>query len=445
MFSIETLSLNSVAWKSEDKLVSRPGVFRPICARLREDTLPFRIRGYMNSHDHSKPFTPIGHTNFRNGNKLFGIKLQDRFSHVYSIGKTGSGKTTLLLSMAIDDIRKGYGVVLIEPHGDASQALLEQIPEHRKADVIYFNPGDPANRLGFNPLSGIPAEERHVTASEIVLSFRKIWGDSWGPRLEYILRFAILTLLEYPTATLLDIQPLLLDQAFRNMVLLYTDNAAILSFWHNEFDKYPASLKAESIMPILNKAGVFGANAILKDVVGQQCGISIEDVMNGGRILVCNLSKGVIGEDASQILGSLLTTAIQTTAMRRARTAEAERTPFMVYVDECHSFITTSFAGMLSEVRKYSVGLFLTHQYLEQLPDEVRSGILGNVGTIICFRLGTADAKVMAEEFYPVFKVDDFINLPRFHVYLKLLIDGVASRAFSATTADRTGSLTAEK
>ena len=386
----------------------------------------------MNSYDHSKPFTPIGYTNFRNSDKLFGIKLQDRFSHIYAIGKTGVGKTTLLLNMAIDDIHKGYGLALIEPHGDACLKLLQNIPEHRKDDVIYFNATDPAHRTGFNPLHNIPTSERHLVASELVLAFKKIWGDSWGPRLEYILRYTILTLLEYPTATLLDVQPLLLDHAFRNLVLQYTDNMAILSFWHNEFEKYPATLKAESIMPILNKAGVFSANAILKEIVGQQESISIEEIMNSGKILICNLSKGIIGEDVSQILGSLLTTSIQMAAMRRARLSETERRPFMVYIDECHSFITTSFATMLSEVRKYKIGLFLTHQYLDQLPEEVCNAILGNIGSIICFRLGTADAKVMSEELFPVIKQEDLMNLPRFNMYLKLLIDGIASKAFSA-------------
>jgi hypothetical protein len=387
-----------------------------------------------NSYDHSKPFTPIGCTNFRNANKLFGIKLQDRFSHLYVIGKTGTGKSSLLLNMAIDDIYKGYGLCLIEPHGQACAALLERIPEHRKSDVVYFNPTDSGDRMGFNPLHGVPIEERHLVASEIVLAFKKIWGDSWGPRLEYILRYCLLTLLEYPSATLLDIQPLLLDQAFRNMVLLYTDNTAIQSFWHNEFEKYTSSLRMEAIMPILNKAGVFNANPIMKDIAGRQSGLSIEEIMNSGKILICNLSKGMIGEDVSQILGSLLTTGIQTAAMRRAKLTEQQRKPFMVYIDECHSFITTSFASMLSEVRKYKVSLFLTHQFLEQLPKDVSSAILGNAATIICFRIGTQDAKVMSEEFYPVFSTDDFISLPQYHIYLKLLIDGSASRPFSATT-----------
>lgn len=387
------------------------------------------------SNDHSKPCTPIGCTDFRNERKPFGIRLHDRFSHVYALGKTGSGKTTLLLKMAVDDVRKGYGVALIEPHGDACHALLAQVPEHRKRDIVYFDPTNAEHRMGFNPLRGVPAEERHLVASEIVLAFKKIWADSWGPRLEYILRYSILTLLEYPVATLLDIQPLLLDHQFRNMVLHYADNAAIRSFWLNEFEKYPPSLRAEAIMPILNKAGAFSANAVLRDVVGQQEGISIERIMNDGKILVCNLSKGVIGEDATRMLGSLICTGIQTVAMRRARMAEDDRRPFMVFVDECHSFITGSLAEMLSEIRKYRVGLFLSHQYMDQLAEDVLGAVLGNAGTVICFRLGARDAKVMAEEFYPVFKMDDFTNLSRFCFYIRLLIDGIGSRPFSAEIA----------
>jgi hypothetical protein len=386
------------------------------------------------TYDHSKPFTPIGTTNFRNTNQLFGIKLQDRYSHLYTLGKTGSGKSTLLLNMALDDVHKGYSVILVDPHGDACMELLKHIPVHRTQDIVYFDATNVAHPMGFNPLHDVPKADRHLVASEIVQVFKKIWIDSWGPRLEYILRHSILLLLDYPAATLLDIQPLLLDQAFRNLVLQFTDDNAIRSFWCNEYDKYPSTLKADAIMPVLNKAGVFQANATLKSIVGQQEGISIADIMDTNKILICNLSKGIIGEDISQILGSLITTGIQNAAMRRAKISELQRNPCTVFIDECHSFLTASFATMLSEVRKYKVSLFLTNQYLDQLPAEVRSAILGNIGTIICFRLGTSDAKVMTEEFYPVFKVDDFISLPKYQVYLKLLIDGTASRAFSATT-----------
>lgn len=386
--------------------------------------------------DHTKPFTPIGYTNWRNANQLFGIKLQDRFSHIYVLGKTGVGKTTLLLNMAVDDAYKGYGVCLIEPHGDACLRLLEQIPEHRKGDVIYFDATNPSHRTGFNPLHGVPREQRHIVASEMVMSFKKIWGDSWGPRLEYVLKYCILTLMEYPTATLLDITPLLLDPQYRNLILHYTEDATILSFWHNEYDTYPPNLRTDVIMPILNKAGVFRSNIILRDIVGQQDSINLDEIMNDSKILICNLSKGLIGEDISQILGSLLTTAIQAAAMRRALLPQEARKPFMVFVDECHSFITSSFASMLSEVRKFNIGLFLAHQYLEQLPLDVRSGVMGNTGTIIVFRLGSQDAKVMEQEFYPIFKQEDFINLPRFFIYLKLLIGGVTSKPFSGSLID---------
>jgi len=384
-------------------------------------------------NDHSKHFTPIGYTNWRNTNKLFGILPGDRLQHVYAIGKTGVGKSTLLANMALDDIHKGHGVAVLDPHGDVAERLMDAIPEHRKGDVIYFDATDPAHRTGLNPLQSVPPEQRHLLASEVVQMFKRIWGDTWGARLEYILRFAILTLLEYPVATLLDIQPLLLDSAFRNLVLHYTNNSYIHSFWRNEYDNYPTSLKAEAIMPILNKSGVFAASETLREIVGQQYGLSLDEIMSKGKILICNLSKGIIGEDISQILGSLLTTGLQTASMRRAAIAEHQRAPFYIFIDEAHTFISSSFATMLSEVRKYRVGLFLTHQYLEQLPEEMRKGILGNVGTIICFRLGTADAEVMKKEFYPVFRQDDFINLPRHCMYLKLSIDGAGSKPFSAT------------
>ncbi|MBS1520684.1 MAG: ATP-binding protein [Bacteroidetes bacterium] len=385
-----------------------------------------------NDYDHSKPFTPIGYTNWRNQHKFFGIKLQDRFSHIYAVGKTGTGKTTLLLNMAVDDAYKGYGVCLIEPHGDACLKLLQNIPEHRKKDVIYFDATNLIHPTGFNPLNSVPIEQRHLVASEIVLAFKKIWADNWGPRLEYILNYCILTLLEYPTSTLLDIKPLLLDKIFRNMVLQFIDNDSILSFWHNEFEGYTNTFRNEAIMPILNKVGVFNANAILKGIIGQQKGISIEEALNSEKILICNLSKGVIGEEVSRILGSLIVTTIQTTCMRRANQSEQQRKPYMVFIDECHSFITNSFATMLSEIRKFKVGLFLSHQYLEQMPSDVSSAIIGNIGTIVSFRLGVTDAKIMAEQFYPIISSDDFINLPQFNIYLKLLIDGTSSKAFSA-------------
>lgn len=381
-----------------------------------------------------KPFTPIARTNWRNKNQLFGIKPLDRLQHIYCLGKTGTGKSTLLINMAFDDIYKGHGVCVIDPHADTVEKLMKLIPEHRKQDVIYFDATNQSALPKYNPLHNIPEHQRQLVASELVLIFKKIFHENWGNKLEYILRFCILTLLDYPPATLLDIHALLVDKEFRLKVLGHIKNPYIISFWNTEYALYTPAIQASSILPILNKIGVFLANDTLHGIVGEQRSISIEQCMNENKILLCNLSKGAIGDDISTILGSFLTTSIQTTAMRRTSLQAHERIPFYLYIDEAHSFLSSSFATMLSEVRKYSIGLFLTHQHLEQLENDVRDAILGNVGTIICFRLGLNDAKVMEKEFYPAFDFEDFINLPRYNIYIKLLIDGASGRAFSAVS-----------
>ncbi|MBY0377493.1 MAG: type IV secretion system DNA-binding domain-containing protein [Gammaproteobacteria bacterium] len=381
-----------------------------------------------------KPFTPIARTNWRNRNQLFGIKPLDRLQHIYCLGKTGTGKSTLLINMAFDDIYKGHGVCVIDPHADTVEKLIKMIPEHRKQDVVYFDTTNQSTLPAYNPLHNIPPHQRQLVASEMVLIFKKIFHENWGNKLEYILRFSILTLLDYPPATLLDIHALLVDKEFRTKVLVHVKNPYIISFWNTEYALYTPSIQASVIMPILNKIGVFLANDTLRGIVGAKESISIEHSMNENKILLVNLSKGAIGDDISTILGSFLTTSIQTTAMRRASLEAHKRIPFYLYIDEAHSFLSSSFATMLSEVRKYGIGLFLTHQHLEQLENDVRDAILGNVGTIICFRLGLNDAKVMEKEFYPVFDFDDFINLPRYNIYIKLLINGANGRGFSAFT-----------
>lgn len=379
--------------------------------------------------------TPIGTTNFRNHNQPFGIKETDRFGHIYCIGKTGVGKSTLLLNMAISDIQQGKGIAIIDPHGDISDQVLQFIPKERIQDVIYFNAGDSKYPIGFNPLHNIAPEYHHLAASGLISTFKKIWAESWGPRLEYILRFCLLSLLHYPTATLLDIQRFLTDYAFRSTVLQHVTDPDILRFWYTEFDKYPPSLKAEAISPILNKTGIFISSSILRNIVGQpESSFSIPDVMNTGKILICNLSKGKIGEDAAALLGSVLVSAAQLAALQRAAIPEAQRRPFFLYVDEMHSFVSLSFADILSEARKYKLALFLTHQYIEQIAEAIRSAIFGNVGTLIAFRVGAADAKVLEQELAPVFAEDDLISLPRYAIYIKLMIDGATSRPFSAVT-----------
>ncbi len=382
-----------------------------------------------------KGITPIGITNFRNQHTPFGIKDVDRLRHIYVIGKSGTGKSTLLKNMAMSDIERGNGLCVIDPHGDVAESLMQSIPEERMKDIIYFNPKDLDRPIAFNPLHGIHPNYHHLVASGLISTFKKIWADSWGPRLEYILRFCLLTLLEYPDATLLDIQPLLTDREFRDHVLKYVTNEYTLDYWRNEYAKYSPTLRNEAITPILNKVGIFRTSLPLKNIVGQKVrGIRMQQVMDEGKILICNLSKGEIGEDASAILGSIIVTSIQLAALHRAKQPEHTRKPFYLYVDEIHTFVSLSFADILAEARKYGLGLFLTHQYIDQLHEKIRSAIFGNVGTIISFRVGATDAEYLAKEFYPVFNESDFVHLPRYAMYLKLMIDGTTSQPFSAET-----------
>jgi len=383
----------------------------------------------------SSDITPIGLTSWRNENKPFGIKDQDRLGHIYVIGKTGTGKSTLLENMAISDIVRGNGLCLIDPHGDIASHILNYIPENRAKDVLYFNPSDTEFPIAFNPILGIHPNHHHLVASGLISTFRKIWADSWGPRMEYILRFALLTLLENQNCSLLDIQRLLTDQTYRNGLLAQSHSPHILSFWHNEFEKYSPILKTEAIAPILNKTGLFLASTSLRNIVGQKIrGFNLTEIMNQGKILIANLSKGELGEDVSAILGNMLITNIQLAALYRAKQPEFSRKPFYLYVDEMHSFVSMSFADILAEARKYRLSIFLSHQYIEQLHEKIRAAIFGNVGTIISFRIGAEDAEVLAKEFKPVFNDNDLISLPKYNMYIKLMIDGTSSQPFSATT-----------
>lgn len=388
------------------------------------------------NYDHEKePITPIGITDWRNVRKRFGIKDKDRLGHIYVIGKTGVGKSTLLQNMAISDIRRGNGLCVIDPHGDIAEDILHFIPEERIQDVIYFNPADTDYPIAFNVLKGVHPDYHYLVASGLISTFKKIWADSWGPRLEYILRFTLLTLLEYPDATLLDIQPLLTDKEFRHTVVMKIKNADIQAFWLNEFDKYSPSLRMEAITPILNKTGVFITSTPLRNIVGQKTrSFRMQQVMDEGKILIVNLSKGKLGEDTSSILGSILIASIQLAALYRARQPEHLRNPFYLYVDEVHSFVSLSFANILAEARKYKLSLFMAHQYCEQLDERIRSAIFGNVGTMIAFRVGAVDAEYLVKEFHPTIDESDLVHLPRYSMYLKLMIDGATSYPFSAIT-----------
>ena len=374
-------------------------------------------------------------TNFRNTNKLFGIKEKDRGGHVYIIGKTGTGKSTLIENMVIADIKAGNGLALIDPHGDLAENILHFVPEERINDVIYFNPGDIEYPIAFNPLETIHPDYHHLVASGLIAVLKKIWADFWGPRLEHILRNSILTLLEYPGSTLLDIPRLLTNKALRSKVLLRVTHQQVRAFWFLEFETYSVWMRSTAIAPILNKIGQFLTSTPLRNIVGQrQNTFKLRKVMDEGKILIVNLAKGKIGEDNCALLGAMIVTRIQLAAMSRANLPENERKYFYLYVDEVHNFLTESFADILSESRKYGLGLILAHQYIGQLEKVIREAIFGNVGTIISFRVGAKDASYLSREFQSAFSESNLVNLPNYQIYLKLLIDGFTSQAFSAGT-----------
>lgn len=374
-------------------------------------------------------------TTFRGGGVPFGIKQADRRAHIYFLGKTGTGKSTLLETFMLDDLKKGLGFALIDPHGDLVKKIRAQIPETRTKDVIDFDVTDAAQPYGFNPLANVSAAKRPLAASGLIQVFKHLWLDSWGPRLEYILRNCLLTLLDFPGATLSDILKLLSDPKFRAKVLPFVDNKQIKEFWEKEYDRFPERLRADAISPIQNKVGAFLTNSLLQKILtNPKKPLKLRRIMDEGKILLVNLAKGSIGEDTSNLLGSLLISRFDLAALSRANIPESERKDFTLYLDEFHNFTTRSLTFMLSELRKYRLALVLSNQYLTQLEPSMRDAILGNVGTIIVFRIGAVDAEFIAMEFAPEFKITDLTNLPNFNIYLKMMIDGTISRPFSAVT-----------
>ncbi|MFA6436689.1 MAG: CxxC-x17-CxxC domain-containing protein [Candidatus Paceibacterota bacterium] len=374
-------------------------------------------------------------TNFRNERRKFGIKIDDRRRHVYVIGKTGVGKTTVLENMAIADIRAGHGMAIVDPHGEFADKMLDFIPKSRVNDVIYFNPSDLDFPIALNVIEKVSPEQRHLVASGLVGVFKKIWADSWGPRLEYLLRNAILALLEYPNSTLLGIMRMLVDKTYRGKVIEKIQDPVVRSFWIDEFQKYPDRFLAEAVAPIQNKVGQFLTSPLVRNIVGQtKSKLNLRQVMDEGKILIMNLSKGLIGEDNSALLGAMMITRLQLAAMSRVDVPESERQDFYLYVDEFQNFATESFANILSEARKYRLDLILAHQYIAQLEEEVRDAVFGNVGTLITFRVGAEDAEFLERELMPEFTATDLVGLAKYDIYLKLMIDGMASRPFSATT-----------
>ncbi len=389
---------------------------------------------------HNRDITYFAKTDFRNSDEIFGIKRKDRRQHMYILGKSGTGKSVLLSNLIVQNIQNGEGVCVVDPHGELVEEILHSIPDNRAKDVIYFNPADTDFHVGFNVMQLEDPKYKHLVASGLMGIFTKIWANAWSSRMEYILNNTILALLDTPGSTLLGIQRLLVDKEYRQMIISNLNDPVVKAFWIHEYEAWRDQFRNEAIAPIQNKVGQFLSSSIIRNVVGQpKSTIDVFKIMNEGKIFLVNVSKGRIGEDNSALLGGMIITKLQLAAMERVRIPEEERKDFYLYVDEFQNFATESFANILSEARKYRLCLTVAHQYTAQLENKggtstVRDAVFGNVGTMIIFRVGADDADFLEKEFEPEFTAQDFVNLPNFHVYLKLMIDGITSRPFSAIT-----------
>lgn len=378
----------------------------------------------------------FGLTNFRGINHQFGMLRSDRSRHVYIIGQTGAGKSGLLELFALSDIFHGQGYAVIDPHGDLAVDNMRFIPGSRLQDVVYFNPADTAYPVGFNPLEVTNPEQKSNISSEVIGVLKRMFGESWGPRLEYILRYTILALLDRPSTTMLDISRMLTDKKFRKETLSYCTDSVVMQFWNIEFASWNDKFASEAIAPVLNKVGAFTANPTIRNIIGQpKSTFNIRQIMDEGKILIVNLSKGLIGEDNAAILGSFLVTKIQLAAMSRSDIPNIEdRRPFYLYVDEFQNFATDSFATILSEARKYGLNLTVANQYIGQMTETVRDAVFGNVGTMVSFRVSADDAPMLSKQFEPQFEAGDLLQMHNRHFVINMVINGEKAPAFSATT-----------
>ncbi len=384
----------------------------------------------MNILIKNKDITYFAETNFRNERKTFGIYQADRLLHTYIIGKTGVGKTTLLKTKLLQDIYYKRGCCLFDPHGDLVESVINEIPENRKQDIVYINIPDKSLKLGYNPIEKVPYHRRSLVASGLIEIFRKLWGDkAWGPKVENILRYILLTLLDQEHATLRDIIVIIHNEHYREDCLRNIIDKDVKEFWRKEFKQYSKN----DFVPVYNKIGAFLSHPALKQfTVENENQINISDIMNQEKILLINCSKGRLGIDGSNVIGSMLLNAITSAAFSRITIKETNRIPFFVYLDEFQNYTTETVCSMLSELRKFRIGLIMAHQYIAQLNQPIRDAVLGNVGTIICMRISLDDSKYMERQFHPVFQTTDFINLGNYEMYLKLCIYGKLSKAFSA-------------
>jgi hypothetical protein len=415
----EKIKITGIVWGT--KVLSEP-----------PENLPNAITATEEDKTHTNFF---GRTLYKNRDTIFGIKDIDRRRHIWAIGKTGTGKSTLIANMAIDDLKKDRGIAIIDPHGDLCDVILDYIPKHRINDVIYFNPADKDYPIVINPLEVTNKEEAELVVSGIVSIFNKIFGFSWGPRLEYILRNSLSTLAQIPNSTMKDIPLLLTNKAFRTRIESTIQDPTMQAFWRDEFDKMPDRLQQEAISPILNKVGQFVSSPLIRSVIGSpKSSVSLDDVMNDGKILLANLSQGRLGEDNAALLGAMLITKFQLAAMHRVNVPEESRRDFYLYVDEFQNFATGSFIKIMSEARKYRLDIMLANQYMAQIPEEVTRAILGNAGTVMTFAVGANDADILNKEFAEVFSTQDLINLGQYQIAAKMTIGGQVTRPFVATT-----------
>jgi hypothetical protein len=382
----------------------------------------------------------IGNKSLWGGEQPFGLRCADRRQHVYTIGKTGAGKTTMLRNLILQDIEAGRGVGLIDPHGDFAEEVLDHIPPWRTDHVVYFNPADVKHPIGFNFLEPVPAGRRHLIASGVVSAFKNIWSESWGPRLEYILYATVAALLDCENVSLLGVQRMLVDGRYRAWVIKQIKNPIVRSFWTDEFENYDARFRAEVLSPVQNKVGQLLMSPPITNILGQvRSTIDPRFIMDQERIFIANLSKGLLGEDKSNLLGAMLVAKFQLAAMERADVPESERRDFFLFVDEFQNFASNSFAAVLSEARKYRLCLTLSHQYSEQLRPEVRDAVFGNVGSIIAFRVGESDASLLEREFGGAYSQAEFTGLSNHEITAKILENGEYHTPFRGRTFPPSG------
>lgn len=372
-------------------------------------------------------------SNFRNQNTPIGIRQVDRLSHVYVIGKTGVGKSTLLETLALQDLAAERGFALIDPHGDLVERIAANIPSEQKSRVIYLDATNSQQPFGYNPLRRVRTDKIPLAVSGLLETLRKLWPDAWGVRMEHVLRNSLYALLERDGSALPDILRLYSDEDYRKAIVADVQNETVRRFWLDEFENYPARMRAEACAPIQNKLGALLSDPTLfRLLVDPQVDLHFRALMDEGKVLLVNVSKGQLGEDSSHLLGALVLSTLTLAALSRAETQV--RRPYFIYADEFQAFTTLMVATMLPELRKYGVGLTLAHQYLAQLDPDIRSAVLGNAGTLVSFRVGAEDATYVARELQPTFVVEDLLNLSNQAVYLRIMIDGAPSRPFSART-----------